>query len=62
MRVDFFFFLADQWEFDALVCLYHAILADNVFGTFLVIGVSPNENWDRVWVLYVYMDYGLSLP
>lgn len=30
----YYFFLVDQWEFDTLICLYHAILANNVFGYF----------------------------
>lgn len=35
MRVHFLlFFLVVQWEFDTLICLYHAILANNVFGYF----------------------------
>ena len=64
MRVDFFFFFPcgpmGIWRVDMFIprdSCRQCFLA-----TFLVIGVSPNENWDRVWVLYVYVDCGLSLP
>ena len=67
MRVDFFFFFS-LWSNGNLTrwYVYTTRFLQTMFftflATFLVIGVSPNENWDRVWVLYVYVDCGLSLP
>lgn len=57
----YYFFLWSNGNLTPWYVYTTRFLPTMFLATFLVIWVSPNENWDRVWVLHLYMDSGLSL-